>query len=212
MATPADVKLWLYNQALGHLKARPLSSLTENRESRRVLDAEWDAAFVDYLLEQGQWKFAKRIAQLSYAPSQTPAFGYSYAFSKPDDLRRLMELSADEFFNDPLLSYRDAGQFWLANVDTIYVAYVSNDAQYGGDYSLWTATFIRYAGFVLALRASPRIANDVVSETLDADMRRAKGDALSLDAQAEPTKFRPRGRWSRARMESGSIDQRYDRG
>ena len=70
MATQLDV----YNQALLALKESMLASLTEERESRRVLDALW----VDVrqkMIEAGFWKFAVRAVSITQDTSITPAFG-----------------------------------------------------------------------------------------------------------------------------------------
>lgn len=200
MPVPADVKLWVFNQALMHLGARKLTSLDESTERQRVLNGIWDSAFIDFLLEQGQWKFAMRTMSLSYSPSVEPAFGFTKFFTKPDDLKRLCALSSDEFFSAPELRYQDVGLYWAADQETIYIRYVSNDEAFGSDLTRWTATFQLYASYVLAKRAAPRIKNETTVAELEALMKKHLADALALDAQAEPTKFPPRGRWLTARM------------
>lgn len=206
MPTVADVKLWLYNKALEHLGSRPLTSLTANAESRRALDAAWDGNVRDFALEKGQWKFAKRIAKITYNPSANPTFGYRYAFTKPSDLKRLISLCEDEYFREPLLRYQDQGSYWLSDLDTIYVEYVSNDAAYGYDLSRWTDSFKEYVGIVLAQRVAKRLKGESSAGELMALAKNALADALALDAQADPTRFPPRGRWASARM--GNVDRK----
>jgi hypothetical protein len=60
----ATTKLSLYNGALRELGSRKLSSLSENRESRRVLDDIWDGGFRDEILESGLWTFAVRSIEI----------------------------------------------------------------------------------------------------------------------------------------------------
>lgn len=203
-ATPADVKLYLFNRALTHLGSRNITSLTEARESQRVLSAIWDAAFVDFVLEAGQWKFAMRTMALTYSPSVEPAFGYKRAFDKPTDLKRLSAFSTDAWFREPFLYYMDTKFYWFAEPDTIYVRYVSNDPAYGGDYAGWTATFQEYVALILAKRAAPRIKNETTVATLEALGEKALAEAQALDAMADPTKRTPQGRWGHARMAGAS--------
>ena len=132
----ATTRLKLYNEALiTFLGERALGSLAENREPRRVLDAVWDNGAIDYCLEQGLWNFATRAQQITYSPSVEPPFGYRYAFTKPDDYVRTAAVCSDERFNCPLTQYADEGGFWFADLDTLYVKYVSDDDQYGYDLS-----------------------------------------------------------------------------
>src|SRR5258708_823139 len=119
-------KLSLYNGALTEfLGERKLANLTENREPRRVLDEIWDGGALRYCLEQGLWNFAMRTIQLTYSPSVEPDFGFRYAFDKPTDWVRTAALCVDEFFRCPLLQYNDEAGFWFADIDTIYVRYIS---------------------------------------------------------------------------------------
>src|ERR1700724_631668 len=75
-------KLFIYNEALGHLGERQLASLNEPREPKRVLDSYWSDV-VGFCLSQGLWKFAKRIILIDNSSSLTQQFGYTYSFSIP---------------------------------------------------------------------------------------------------------------------------------
>lgn len=193
-------KLLLYNEAVLTVGERQLSSITEVREPRLILDNIWDTGAVDHCLEQGQWNFAMRTSMIDYSPSIEPEFGFRRAFDKPTDLIRLTALCQDEFFNSPLTQYSDEAGFWVCDLDTIYVRYVSNDTQYGADYSLWPRTFAAYVALYLAYKMSLRLTQDSSKrDSIEKDMLRALADARAKDAMAEPTKFLPRGSWSRAR-------------
>ena len=130
-------RLTLYNGGLRILGERSLLSLSENVEARRRLDTAWDGGALKYCLEAGLWNFAMRTVELTYSPSVAPSFGMRYAFDKPDDFVRTGGIWSDESMKSPLLEYRDEGPYWFAELDTIYLSYVSNDAQYGADMSLW---------------------------------------------------------------------------
>jgi len=200
----ATTKLALYNGALRILGERKLASLTENREPRRVLDGIWDAGAQRYCLEQGQWDFAMRTAAIDYTASITPSFGYQRAFEKPSDFVRLCGMASDEYFNSPLTAYTDEAGYWFADLDVLYVRYISDDTSYGLDLSLWPETFIRYVETYLAAEACMRIMqNQTAAERLEQRLRKRLTDARSKDAMGGPAQFMPQGSWSRARTGGG---------
>src|SRR3972149_4533251 len=104
MATKIDV----YNEALLHLKTRRLRTLTDARSERRDLDAGWSPTS-DYMLERGLWNFATRAQQ--WMPSDTiePEFGFQYAYEKPDDYVRLVDIGADERYGWAPDDYSEGG-------------------------------------------------------------------------------------------------------
>lgn len=197
---PAD-KLSLYNDALTLCGERMLASLTENREPRRLLDQAWASGAVDFCLESGQWNFATRSIKLDYSPSVEPPWGYRRAFDKPLDYIRTTALCSDEYFKEPLLAYKDEADFWFADLDTIYIGYVSNDPAYGNNMSRWPTTFSEFVSSYLASKVVTKISQseqrlkDVVE-----DLKQRVKQAKSNDAMNEPTAFPPRGTWIRARM------------
>jgi hypothetical protein len=194
-------RLKIYNGALRMLGERKLASLSENREPRRVLDEVWDDDFTDFCLEQGLWNFAMRSIELTYSPSITPAFGYTRAFDKQTDWIRTGAVSLDEFFNTPLIQYVDEGEYWRANHDTLYIKYVSNDSSYGGDLSLWPASFIRYVEAELASQSCERITkSDAKQVDLERKAKRFLAEAKNKDAMNQPAQFPPNGSWVSSRM------------
>lgn len=193
-------KLSLFNGALRELGSRKLASLSENRESRRVLDDIWTGGFVDEVLETGQWTFGMRAIEIASDPSVSVGFGFQYGFSKPDDWKKTCFVCTDEGFNQPCLDYSDENNFWWANVDTLYIKYVSNDSAFGGDLSLWPQAVVTFAECLLARKACKRITqSDADEELLIKKVKKFKVEALSREALAGPTKFAPRGKWASAR-------------
>lgn len=196
-------RLSLYNDALLILKERKLASLSENRESRRVLDTVWDSDFVDYVLEQGLWNFAMRAAKLEIDEDvDTSGFGgFRYAFAKPADWVRIAAVSADAKFWQSLEDYTDEGHYLFADIENIYVRYVSNAPTYGNDLSLWPVSFAKYASAYMAVEACGRITQDkeicAMSEAL---MTKRLSDAKSKDAQKEPSRQWQHGSWANARL------------
>lgn len=205
----ATSRLKLYNRALEVCGERAIASLTVNEESRFILDGIWDSgAAANYCLEQAQWKFAMRAAQFDYDTGFSAEFGYSRAFQKPTDWRVTSAVCTDEYFNSPLTQYADEAGYWFADMDTIYVKYVSSDELYGLDFAKWPETFTEYVAHYLARRAAPRMPGDK-----DAD-RILKKEALALDvaknrdAMAGPTTFPARGSWLASRFGRGGINRR----
>jgi hypothetical protein len=202
-------QLTIYQDALGHLGERLLASLTENTEPRRILDQAWPGAR-RYCLEHAHWKFAQRTSKVSYSPSVTPAFGFNRAFEKPTDIVKLSKICGDEYFQCPLTDYVDENGFWFTNLDDIYVSYVSDDAAYGYDYSLWPETFTLYVSLYLASRVAARLRPTLDTRAIMGQLAVAKEDAQAKDAMQGPTQFLPQGSWVRART-NGSISYRKSR-
>lgn len=193
-------KLTIYNGALNIIGERKLSSLTEDREARYKLDDIWDNDLIDRVLQMGQWNFAGRSIELQASPSVTPSFGYQYGFDKPTDHIRTMGIANDEYFKIPLTEYSDESQWWFADVETIYVQYVSNDTQYGGDLSLWPFNFTEMVEHYMAYKVAPRLTGmDMDSDALLAKWKLTSREAKAVDAMESPTQFLPRGSWSNSR-------------
>jgi hypothetical protein len=197
-------QLDLYNDALGIIGERLLANLSEGTEPRRILDQVWPGAR-NYCLEHAHWKFAQRTSKISYTPSITPAFGFTRAFEKPTDLVKLSKLCGDAFFQMPLVQVVDENGFWFTDLDDIYVSYVSNDAAYGYDYSLWPETFSLFVSTYLATRIAPRLRPTIDTRSIVLQMNAAKEDAQAKDAVQGPTQFPPQGTWNRARRGSSSL-------
>lgn len=193
--------LSLYNGALKILGEPRLASTSEEREPRRALDDVYADA-VAYCLEAGQWWFASKQVEIDSTPADAPSFGFAYAFVKPSDWVRTMALSADEYFDCPLTRGMDAPEHWYADVDPLYVRYVSDDAAFGGDLTLWPASFTRFVEYELAERICLQITNGKSDfENIVKLKTRAKRDALSKDAMNDvQPKFAPSGSFVQSRM------------
>jgi len=202
-------RLALYNSALLLCGERSLASLTEEREPRRLLDTVWDGGGVRYCLEAGQWNFATRAVQIDYDPTITPAFGFSRAFDKQDDWVRTTGVCSDEFFNAPLTQYLDEVQYLFCDLDVLYVRYISDDQNFGGDLSKWPATFTEFATAYFASKIVNKLTADKEQRAfVFKELKRLCIDARSKDAMGDPTAFPPSGSWIRARH----GNRRSDRG
>lgn len=194
-------KLTIYNGALSVLGERKLANLTENREPRFKLDDVWDNDLIRRVLQMGQWNFAKRTVELQASPSVTPAFGYQFAFDKPADFVRTMGLAHDEYFNIPITRYSDEASWWFCDQETIYAAYVSDDTQWGSDFSLWPPNFTEMVEHYMAFKAGPRIRGIEISEAKLFNMwKQWLAESKATDAMESPAKFPPKGGWARSRQ------------
>lgn len=206
-------KLSLYQGACTKLGIRKLVSLTENQLSRRELDGVFARGGIRNCLSMGQWKFATRSRQLDYAPSITPQFGYRRAFDKPTDWVRTTGLCSDEYFREPLLDMADEAGYLFADLDTIYGRHVSDDSQYGGDYSLWPENFTTVVEGYFAKEVCLRLTqSQSLKDSLEQEFRSDLAKAKNTDAMDDATKFPPLGSWARARMANGGRRDRGNRG
>lgn len=204
-------KLKLYNEALLKLGERKLSTLGDNTEPRRVLDEVYNDV-VDYCLEQGFWKFAKRTTRLDYSTSVALGYGYQYAFAQPADMIRLYALSTDEYFANILNDFDEDDGHWVTDQDEIYIQYISNDPAYGWDLNAWPKTFQTYVACELAKRIAPRIAPDKEDRMIQLT-KMALDDASAKDVMKAPVKFMPEGTWTASRSGGrGITGGRRDRG
>lgn len=193
-------KLSLYQGACAAIGCRKIMSLTEDRLSRRELDGVFDRGGVKTCLQAGQWNFAMRTLMIDYSPSVEPDFGYRRAFDKPTDWVRTTGMCSDGHFNVPLTQYVDEGAYWYADLDTIYVRFVSDDTEYGFDYSKWTEKFARYAESWFGLQVHDRMVNNAEKkELLKKDVKKLLLEAKATDAMDEAAAFLPQGSWSSAR-------------
>lgn len=208
----AATQLGLYNEALRLIGERRLASISENREPRRVLDDVWNDGAVNYCLEQGQWNFAMRAIEITKSVTTIPAFGYTNAFDKPNDFIRTAGACEDEFFKVPLVEMVEEVGFWFANLDTIFIRYISNANTYGNDLTRWPTTFTKYVAAYLASEIAWTLTQSADKQKLAMGlmMQRLK-DARAKDAMNDPTAFMPQGVWSSSRR-GGNRRDRGSRG
>lgn len=200
----ATDRLKIYNGALLNCAERSLASLTENQESRRLLDLVWNDGGVRYCLEQGQWHFAMRSSRFTYNPSITPDFGFQKVFDKPTDWITTSGVFQDEFMRAPLTQYADEVAYWFANVEEIFVRYVSDHANFGMDLSRWPSSFTDYVKAYFASRIIRKLPGG--ADRVD-DLTHPKSGlvaqtlmiAKNKSAMAQPATFPTRGTWAAAR-------------
>lgn len=205
-------RLSIYNGALTVVGERKLITLGENRPARKELDAVWNNDLIRRVLQMGLWNFAGRSVKLTADPGQSPDFGYQFGFPKPvGDFIKTMQVCYDEYFNLPITRYSDEAQWLFCDREEIYLQYVSDDSQWGGDFSLWPENFTEMVEHYMAYKAGPRIIGlDLSERGLEIKFERALLKAKSSDAMESPAKFPPQGGWASSRQ--GFRGGRRDRG
>ncbi len=184
-------KLTCYNKILVHLEERRLTSLSEQREPRRVLDSIWDE-LVAYCLAQGLWRFAKRVVSIDASTTVVPAFGYLNAFKIPDDWVRTVLVSTAPQLDPPLLQYAEEAGFLYANMTPVYLSYVSNDPLYGFNLGAWPANFTEYVEYRGAAQACGRLPGKAdLRESLEKREDKARRNAKGSDAMNDPPGLPP---------------------
>lgn len=202
-------QLSIYNGALIAMGSRILATLSDNVESRRVLDAVWNSGqFPKHCLEKGYWKHAMRTATLTPSVT-TPPTGWTYAYDQPSDFVKTYSLCVDDRFVTPLQDFLNEGTHWYCEENPIYLRYVSNGASYGLSYALWPESFTRYVEHALALRVVKRITDAKTdADDLKVDTKRLLAEAKANDALKEPVKFPIPGTWQNARL-NGNWGRRH---
>jgi len=197
-------RIRLYRSALRLCGAASISALTDEGEGRRLLDEVWDDDGVRRVLEAGLWNFAMRTQQLDFDTSVDPAFGYVRAFEKASDWVRTAGVWSDENLISPLVAYHDETEFLYADLDTIYVQFVSDHAEVGADLSTWPGSFSDYAEAYFASKIIHRLTSDkerlaLLLQPRTGILAQALKNARSKDAMRDPAKRLPPGTWTSSR-------------
>lgn len=110
------------NLALGWLGAELITSLGDDNDGAKLCNVNYPSAR-DTLLEMRDWSFAikRRILTPLLEP---PVHTYSQAFLIPADVIRTLMVD-DTTFADSLLDWTKEGNQILANVEKIYITYIS---------------------------------------------------------------------------------------
>ena len=193
-------KLGLYNAALSLIGEAEIASLTETAEARYVLDRKYDDA-TRYCLECGLWNFATRAIEAHAAPSVEPTFGYQFAMTRPNDWLRIAGVWTDPTERNPNVDYAFEQGYIYANVDPLYIRYVSSDPQYGMDLGKWPMAFQRFVEAHLAAEICSRLTNN---DQKHQELRKLENNRMlaaeNKNAMDLPARFPPMGSWAQSRM------------
>lgn len=200
----ATSKLSLYRGAAEVLGDRKIQSLTENVPLRKDLDGVWDRGGVNRCLQAGLWNFATQGVQLDYDPSYTPGYGYRRVFALPDEFVRLVALSDNEMFEPAYRQYHIDARHIFADLDVLYMRFVSSSEDYGLDFSKWPPNFTAFVEHDFAFRICRRVTGSGrTKKEIEGDRHNKLAEARSTDAAEEPSSVQPQGSWTRARGRRG---------
>lgn len=200
-------RLSIYNGSLRLIGDARLDSLTEAHPARSSLDDAWVPSVTE-MLEAGMWNFAIRAVELSHDENVEPRFGYQYAFSKPADYVRLVGISQDASFRTGFEHYEDETGHWHADIDPLYLRYVSNHESYGWNVGAWRQSFSGALEALLAFNCGLPISGDRGNRNDMYQLYQTRlAKAKTLDAVDERVRFQPVGRLVRSRV-AGSFSRR----
>lgn len=193
-------KLGLYNAALRLLGDAPLAALTDEVESRRLLDSVYDDA-IKWCLEQGLFAFSLRSVRMSPDPNFTPLFNGPHVYLRPTDYLRTAGIWANATESIPLVAYIWEGTHLIANINQVYLRYVSSGTKYGFNLGAWTASFQSFVEAHLAMEICPRLTDSAAKFKMLHDLRHERmRDANNRNSMDNPARFIPPGQWAVARF------------
>lgn len=200
-------KLSLYNDALRAIGDLRLGSLTDDVEARYVLDDAWDDC-VAFVFTEGLWNFATKTEVITADTGQTSIPGFSFVFDKPVNWLRTITLSQTSLFTDEAV-YRDEGNKFYSNWDTLYIRYISNEKAVDGQIENWPLTFAKVVAACLAKECAERLSGSgAKGEALAAGYEAALASAKNKDALDQSKMILRPGNWVRAMRGSSSARDR----
>lgn len=204
-------QLSVYNSALMKLGSPRILTLTDNVPSRKTIDAIYTQA-VEFCLEQSVWDWAIRSVQIDASTDVEPVFGYNYAVEKPDDIKKVVAISANSTLKEPLEGYVEESGYWFVNCDPLYVSYVSTGPEYGWNIGVWTEAFADMVAYRIAVMTCETItASTSKLEQLHRDFKTARSNAISINNFDDAPKRFPQGRLTTARQGGWRSSRRPER-
>jgi len=192
--------LKIYNDALLILGQPKIVNTSDDSQRRAALDTAMNTDLVESCMEETGWLFGRTSDQVDYDPGIEPSWGYTKALPKPANMLRLNGIFTDEYMYQPLKRYEDEGDYWYADVDTVYVQYISRSFLTAPQD--WPVYFRKYVASALAMAAGPSLPNSNVQNAMLVHKQR-QYDAKSNDAIASPPQVICNGNWSQARLRNG---------
>lgn len=166
------------SNALLLLGDEPMADFDEGTTRATVAANLWPSVR-DAVLRARPWNCAKKRAQLARIADAAPGFGFAYAFQKPADWLRTLQVGED----DSGIHYADDAGRILASVDPLPLIYVfRNDNPATYDAMLVDALTLTMA----ARMAYPITRSATAASTFQQLADRQVKFAASVDAQDEP--------------------------
>lgn len=175
-------KLSVYNNALILVGERTLTSLTENREPRRLLDSSFDFDAIKYCLEIVKPVFSRKTVKLD---TSVPSANHDLdnVFTLPDDWIATVDVYSDSRLDQPVTRYINEDRTIACEYDTIFVRYASSDNE--EVYAKWSPAFALVVSTYLAREISTRLV-PAEYETLNEKFSERVEAALNIESTKEP--------------------------
>lgn len=109
----ASSEVDIANMALGYLGVDPIVSLDEDD----LIETNY-ATIRDACLEDKDWTFATKRANLLSYSTTAPAFGYSYQYLLPTDTIRVIEVNENKY------EWVKEGRYILTDIDDVQLKYI----------------------------------------------------------------------------------------
>lgn len=198
----------LFIAAMMHLSNSETESVMDETEIRSWLERVYTDA-LNFCARQGFWNFAMKAVSID--SDVTPAYGYTYGFTKPSDWARTYVLSDNENYDPPLIDYQDQYSHWLADIDPIYVRYVSTEKAL--DPETFPVDYAEYVSAYLASKVYKKVTGageDVAALFNRMVLKKALATAKGNDAIDQAPGRYPQGAWVSSR--GGWGNERGKRG
>lgn len=189
--------------ALEYLSDVAITSIDDPQTTPEHIMARWYDMTRRSLLRQHPWNFAIRRTNIA-RESADPAFGYTDAYTLPNDFLRFIEIKGYDGESDVTDYEIEDGQLLCNNSGgVLYIRYVYDATLVGKFDSL----FVDVLALELAMRCCRKVtgSNDLIAG-LKEILKDIKADAQTIDGQERPPRRVERSKWkaARARAFSGS--------
>ena len=186
----------IYNDALLIMGLDEITANDDDSNRRAKLDTAINADLVESVLEDTGWSFGLNSIRSQYDPSIEPEFGYKRAHEKPIDMQIIHGIFSDEYMEAPHKFYKDEGDYFFTDLDTLYIQYV--DDTFLSMASDWPVYFRRLIAGRLAKDTALVLGGDKINA--DEEYRDRKFSAMSTDAMNSPPRRLAQGSWTGSRF------------
>lgn len=197
-------KVEIANLALQEMGAEPITSLSDDRKTARVINLRFDS-LRDSFLRMHSWNFAKARMKLSRL-EDPPAYGFRFAYALPSDWLRTLHVATnastkpEHQVTEP--HYKIEGGRLLADHDEIFIVYVRRVT----NTEEWDELAIDAFVLFLASRTARAITQNLdLAQSLADDFRIKLREARFYDATDEPAQRLESDEWLASRFGHGHV-------
>ena len=165
------------SNALVLLGDQPISAFSEDKASALAASNLWPGTR-NAMLRAHPWNCCVKRVVLS--PDATaPAFGYSYAFTRPSDWIRTLAVGRD----GEEVDYKTEGGKFLCDESTLYLRYIFRNT----DPATWDELLVEAMTLAMAAKlAYPITKSTSLADEMNAQLRDFMKTARAVDGQDDP--------------------------